>query len=383
MVSLISIILRHKKLVIIITAGAFVVSALVSLVIPPRFVSSASFLPLGVEQDITGLRDFFSSLGSIGEATADFLRARKNLVVDYIIRSRKMGALLSEQFDLAAIYGREGAEEIWESLNEHTSIAILEEGVMVLSVEDRDPRRAAEMVEAYLAGLDSILIGLTVDDAVRRSAFIAGEIERREQRLLEADSVIQRFQTEYRIYEIEEQAKAALKVASRLSARLKMLDVEKQLLEMSLRPASRELERVRIELELVEQQLLEIKEEGGVLFPSLDEFPDIASRYMRLLADRQVQEFVIAYVRLQLEEARIAVNRRESVIKIIDPPFIPEKRAWPKRKQIVIVSTLVALFWTCFVLLVREKWREGAFRFGAYDDEPGTRTAARGSGKRE
>jgi tyrosine-protein kinase Etk/Wzc len=227
------------------------------------------------------------------------------------------------------------------------------------------------MVEAYLANLDSILIGFTVEDAVGKTAFLGAEIERRKQRLLDADSVIQRFQAEHRIYEIEGQAKAALELTSMLTARLSMLDVQKQLLEMTLRPASPELERVQIELGLIEQQILEIKESDGVLFPSLDEFPDIVSRYVRLLMDRHMQEFVLAYVMFQFEEARLAMNRRESVIKIIDPPFVPEMRAWPKRKQIVIFSTLVALFWTCFVLLVREKWREGASRFGTYSDEPG------------
>jgi capsule polysaccharide export protein KpsE/RkpR len=383
MVSLISIILRYKKIVAIVTAAAFVVSALVSLLIPPRFFSSASLLPLGVEQDISGLRDFFSSFGAYGEAAAGILRGQKNLVIDYFIGSRRMSDLLSERFDLAEIYDTKDPEEIRRRLRKHTSILIREEGVIVLGVEDRSPHRAKEMVEAYIANLDTILIGFAIENAEQRVAYLTEERARRKRRLLEADTVMQRFQTEYGIYQIEEQARAALEIASRLSARLSMLNVETKLLEMTLQPASPELERMKLELGLLEQQLLALKENEGVLYPSLDDFPDIASRHIRLLADRRVQEFVLAYVGLQLEEARIAAGRRLSAVKIIDPPFLPERRVWPKRKQIVIVSTLVVFFWTCFALLVRERWREGAFRHQMYAGEPKIRPPAVGSESEE
>ncbi|MCK4235689.1 MAG: hypothetical protein KAX38_01130, partial [Candidatus Krumholzibacteria bacterium] len=81
---------------------------------------------------------------------------------------------------------------------------------------------------------------------------------------------------------------------------------------------------------------------------------------------------------LMLEDARISANRETSVIRVIDPPFVPEKRAWPKRKQIVIVSTLAALFWTCFFLALRENWRKGMF--GAEPSLPVNFDAYAGSG---
>jgi len=372
MLSLISILLRHKKLIIAVTAAAFVVSAAVSLVLPSRYVSSASILPLGVEKDITGLRNFFSSLGELGEISASFMRARKNLIIDQLVRSRQMCMLIDEQFDLASIYGEREREDLFDRLRRHTGLVIKEEGVIVLSVEDSSPQRAEELVEAYIANLDSILIGLAVENSEMKRAFLEEEIERREQRIIEADTLIQRFQMEYGLYDIEEQARATLRIAAALSARRSMLEVEKELLEMTLKPGSPELEGVRRELELLEGQLAGMKEGvagGDQLFPPLADFPGLASEYVKMFSNRKLQEFVIMYLGLQLEDARLAVNRRTAVLKVIDPPFVPERRAWPKRKQIVMVSTLAALLWATFVLLVVEKAREG-----------GPRSAARGPG---
>ena len=356
MISLISVFLRHKKLIIA-TATAFVVSAVVSLLIPPRYVSYASILPLGVEKDIAGLRDFFSSLGELGEISATLMRARKNLVIDNMIRSIRMSRLMDERFDLASVYGERDREGIHKRLKEQTGVVLKDEGVLVLSVEDESPERAKEMLEAYIDNLDAILVDLVLENAEKKRAFLLEEIERREKRIIEADSALQLFQVEHGLYDIEEQARAALMVAASLSARQSMLEVERELLEMTLKSGSPELEALRSEMDLIEEQLSGMRKginQGQRLFPPLNDFPGLASEYARLLGERKLQEFVIMYLSLQLEDARLSSNRRASVLKVIDPPFVPERRVWPKRKQIVMVSTLAALFWVTFIVLVIE-----------------------------
>ena len=371
MVSLIAVILKHRKLIIAVTVSAFAVSAAVSMLIPQRFVSSATFLPTGVEKDISGLRDFFSSLGRMGEVTSSFLRARKNLVVDQLIRSRRMSDLMAEQFDLGEIYGEQGNEVIQEKLRDKTGISIRDEGVIVLSVVDSNPERAKRMVEGYLANLDSIMVRLAIETSESRLEFLEKEINWRRVRLAESDSVMKAFQADHGVYEIEEQARSALQVAAILSTRFSMLDVEKNLLEMTVKPGTPEAESIRLEWELVRDQLLGIKEgtpDEQQLFPPLDELPELSYHYARLLIDKRVQEFVLAYLQLQRMDAMITMNQRLSSIKIIDPPYVPERRIWPKRKQIVIVSTLAAFAWICLILLVIEQWRKGAIRFDLYPD---------------
>ncbi len=373
MVSLITVILKYKKLVITVSVAAFVVSALVSLIIPPRFVSTATLLPIGVERDISGLRDFFSSFGELGEVSASFIRAQKNLVIDHLIRSRRMSNLMAEQFDLGEIYGERDDEAIREKLQEKTGISIRAEGVIILSVEDRSPERAKRMVDGYLANLDSILVHLVIETSENRLEFLEEEIIRRKVRLAESDSVMKEFQTEHGVYEIEQQARSVLEAAAVLSTRLSILDVEKSLLEMTMKPGNSELERVRLEWKFVRDQLLGIKEgvpDEQQLFPPLDEFPDLSYRYARLMIEKRIQEFVLAYLQLQHMDAMITTNQRLSSIKIIDPPYVPEMRAWPKRKQIVVVSTLAAFAWICLILVVREQWRKGAIRFDPYPEKP-------------
>ncbi len=373
MLSIFSVILRYKKLVVLITLAGFVVSALISLVVPPRYVSVAAFLPVGVEQEITGRRGFFSQLGAFGEAYSTFMRVRRNFVIDFIMRSRRMSDLMDARFDLGRVYGVQGSDKVREELRSRTSVDVRDEGVIVVAVEDRSPERAKAIAEAYVHYVDSLIIEFGIEHAGGRKGFLEQEVVRRERRIAEADSVLGAFLTGHGIFEIEEQARAAIEVAARLEARMRAVRLEKELLEMTLLPGSPELVRAQQMLRKMEEQVATVREgRGSDLFPSLRDVPGLASEYLRLYGELKIQEFALAYVRLKLEDEAILASRYVSVIRVIDPPVAPQRRTWPKRKQIVMISTFAAFFWSCFGLIVKERWREGLIAFESPPPRSGT-----------
>jgi tyrosine-protein kinase Etk/Wzc len=216
----------------------------------------------------------------------------------------------------------------------------------------------------YLHSLDSLLIDLKIESAADRQRFLEVELSRRAGSIAELDSAMTDFMVEHGVIEIENQARAALEVAAKLRAQLSMLDIERQLLAMTLKPGSHELEMITMEVEKLRNELARFREGGGEgpqIFPPLDRFPDLASEYIRLFTERSLHEFAQTYIQLKLEDAKVAAVRRVSVIRVIDPPVLPERRAWPKRKQIVMIATIAAFLWVSFFLLVRERWREGYF----------------------
>ncbi len=382
MLSLVSIILRYKKVVILVTLAGFILSIVVSLVLPQRYVSSATFIPVGVEKKITGRQGFFARFGVFGEAYETFMRVRRNFIVEHIIRSRRMAGLMSERFNLVEVYGTREKDKVCKKLNDRTGVIVLDEGVILLDVMDRRAERARDMADFYLHGLDSFLVELTIDNARSERRVLEKEEERRQRRIIMSDSVLMAFMAEHGLYSIDKQARAALEVAAAVSSRQAVIEVEKQLLEMTMREGAPELEWLKLEIGKLGEQLLRLKEGSGDadLFPPLGELPDLIAEYIQLYTKRTMEEFALAYVRVRLEDARILENMRTSVIHVIDPPVVPERRAWPKRKQIVLFSTAATLFWVCFVLLVRQRWREGLLGVLFTGGEGGTREVGEGSG---
>ncbi|MFA4948262.1 MAG: hypothetical protein WC674_07125 [Candidatus Krumholzibacteriia bacterium] len=359
MIFLLLVIRRHIKVILIVTIAGFLISAAVSILLPSRFVASTMFAPTGVEKDLTNLKEFFAPMGSFGESFAGYLRARKNYLIDYLIRSRRMSDLIDARFDLRRVYGVTDRDEAWRKLGENTAVVIKDEGVIVLIVEDRDRERAIAIAEEYLAQLDTILLDLVVENSRDRMQFLNGEVARRERALAVADSLIGSYLGRYGMYEMEGQVRVMLDIVSNLSSRLSILDVEKRLLEMTMKPGSDNLDRVEFEWNQLRNQLLLLRETGAEpnLFPPFKKLPEISTRYMQFMSERRMQEFMLAYLRLRLADAEVTANSRMSALKVLDPPSAPERRSWPKRKQIVLVSTAAAFFWASFFMVLGERRR--------------------------
>ena len=359
MIPLLLAIFRRKKVILAVTAAGFLISAAVSVLLPPRFVASTMFAPTGVEKDLTNLKEFFAPMGSFGESFASYLRARKNYLIDYLIRSRRMSDLIDARFDLRRMYGVTDRDEARRKLGEHTAVVIRNEGVIVLSVVDRDRERAIAIAGEYLAQLDTILLELVIENSQERMQFLNGEVARREREIAAGDSLIGGYLGQYGLYAMEEQVKVMFDIVSDLSGRLSVLDVEKRLLELTMKPGSGDLDRIEFEWTQLRNQLLLMRETGAEpnLFPPFKKLPDISAHYMQLLSERKMQEFMLAYLRLRLTDAEAGENSRMSAIKVFDPPSAPDRRSWPKRTQIVFVSTAAAFFWASFFMVLDERRR--------------------------
>jgi capsule polysaccharide export protein KpsE/RkpR len=288
-------------------------------------------------------------------------------MIDFILRSRYMSDLLDARFDLKTVYGVKDGEEVRTRLQKHTSVEIRDEGAVILRVEDRSPERAYAMANAYLSILDSLLIELPMQNSRESIAILTQEIARSEKAIVSSDSLIESYLKHYSVYDIEGQVRVMLDIVSNLSARLSILDIEKRLLLMTQNVGNEELDRVEFQWNSFRKQLLTMRESGAEpnLLPPLNKLPEITAGYLHLVSERKVQEFVLQYLRLKLADAQILANSHVSTLRILDPPVIPEKRAWPKRKQIVLISTGAAFFWSGFFLLVRERIREGTFHLFA------------------
>jgi len=367
--SLLAVVLKHKRAVIAVTAAGFLISAIVSVLLPPRFVSSSAFITLSVAQDVTALREYFAAFGSFGESFAMTLRGQKNLIVDAILRTDRVADLIVRRFDLVNVYGADDEREARRTLRRNTRVTIKDEGVFLLNVEDRSPERACGIAKAYIAVLDSLLLEVTVQNARENVEFFGVEIVRIEREISASDSLLAAYLQLHGMYDVEEQMRAMLDVVAAVSTRLSLVDFEKRILETVMKPGTPSYERAKLEWEKLREQLLMLRDTGAepALFPSFRSIPTITAGYVHLMSQRRVQEFVHAFLRVRRAEAQVAAESGISTIRILDPPNVPEKRSWPMRKQIVLFSTAASFLWAALGLLLRERLRDGSLVLRPYE----------------
>ncbi len=357
MLSFLSVILRRKKTIALAAVVGFVISIVLSLVLPAKYISLAAFIPGGVEQELTGSNSFLSRLGAFSDSYATLIRVRRNYIIDYIVRSHRMASLMDSRFDLREMYGKDSITEARRELRERTYVNVRDEGVLEIAVEAPDAVLARDMTAAYIEFVDSILLELIIDNAEAKVAYLEEALAKGEQARAASDSVLSGFMASKGIFEIESQAKAAFQIIGALTARVSALEVERNMLSMTRREGSPDLRKLDLEIEKLRVEIDRATGTGGGegLFPPLSDMPGLAAEYLGMVAERMAQEFALAYIRIKLEDAKISAKSRVSAIRVIDPPVVPERRSWPKRKQIVIILTMASVFWACFIIVVREK----------------------------
>lgn len=356
MLSFLSVILRKKKTVILAALVGFILSIVISLVLPSKYISMAAFIPGGVEQELSGTTSFLSRLGSFSESYATFVRVSRNYIIDYIVRSHRMADMMDSRFDLKEMYGKGTITEVREELARRTYMNVRDEGVLEIAVEATDPVLARDMTAAYIEFTDSLLLGLTIENAESKIKYLESELASGMQARASADSVMAEFMKTEGVFEIQSQAQAAFQIIGALTARKSVLEVERSMLETTRRTNSPDVRRLDLEIDKIRAEITRITETGDqILFPPVSEMPGLTAKYLGMVAERMAKEFTLAFIRLKLEDARISANSTVGVIRIIDPPVVPERRSWPKRKQIVIILTMASVLWACFIILVREK----------------------------
>jgi len=257
------VIFKYRIMILCICIFAVVTTAIISFLLPKIYSATASIVPpmdiIQKEAEFTGALGAGKSsmlskvigVTSVANMYAGILESR--VVVDVII----------DRFDLMKVYEKKKYKSnVRRKLRNSTVIKVSDEGIVNITVEDKDPNRAAAMANAY-----------------------AEELDRQNKRLSSGQA------TNKRIF--------------------------------------------------IENRLIEIDNE-------FSNIPNIPTRRAKVL-DTLYQTLTIEY-----ELARIEEVKSMPTIQILDKAVVPEVKCKPRRRQMVMLSGIAALFLATFAAFARE-----------------------------
>ena len=180
---------KFRRMIVLICVVAVLMTAIVSLLLPKVYAATASVVPpLEILKRESAMADRFGamrnsmlsdviSVMSIGNMYADILRSRA--VVDAVI----------DRFDLMGVYGAEYRSSAREKLRDSTAIDVSGEGIVTVIVEDKDPNRAAAMVNAYIEELDRQNKRLSSGQATSKKVFLESRLKEMEEELSDIEDI--------------------------------------------------------------------------------------------------------------------------------------------------------------------------------------------------
>ncbi len=347
-------------------ASAIVLGA-VSYILPAWYTARTSIFPPEPTMAMPAYAELMQQLSAPLLGPIATGAAPETIYIE-MVKSRSVGEKVLDEFDLKNLYGCDRIEECLEELHSHLGFTLLENGMLIVTFEDRDPERAAAIANRMIELIDETTRGLKITRAGRTRVFVEGQVGEREKLLAQAETDLKDFQEEFDTVDLDEQLRSAMDIVTSLSARAIALETEMRIMAHYTSKSSEEYQRKQNEYNEVVQQLGKLKSNGDQddvdmvrsYIPALADVPDVALKYIRLKRAVEVQTTVYTMLVSEYEKARIEEARDTPVVQVLDAAAPPSLRSRPKRKLFVLVGFLVGMAWSVGVAVFSAAWRDNA-----------------------
>ena len=355
------VLVKRKLIIGLIVAIAIIASVIYALTLPPIYASTASILP---PQEGGGAGGILSQLsGGLGGLAGSFLGVQTPAGQWMaILKSRTIKETIIQRFGLMKIFEAKTMEEAITTLDGMVKISKSKEEVISITVEDKDPKKAAALANAFVEELDRVNKGMVTTSGRRMRVFIEKRLNEAKIELTKAEEAIKAFQEGNRAVKLDDQSRAILEAIGTVKGQLMAKEVELQAMLSYATPNNPQAEILKTQVEELTEKLRELgegkKKPGNPssqdIFIPTAKIPDLALRYARLLREAKVQQTLYELLTQQYEMARIQEAKDTPTVQVLDEAKVPELKSKPSKRQIVMLSAITAGFFAIFLAFFLE-----------------------------
>lgn len=354
------IILEKKKPIIIASSIAAVIGIILFFfVIDPVFLSYGTIKSASAGSSLSGLlgSSAIPDIGDLSEIAGSTSTSKELALYENIIISRRSLENLITKFGMMEENDYRFMQDAVKDFRENI-LSIKKDkvaGTMEIGVYNKNPEKAKEMAEFLIDELNKINIEMNVQSAKDNRAFIEERYELVKNDLKQIEDSLIDFQNRFGIAP-DIQVQAAVKADIELEAQLKAEEVKLELLTKVFSSDEPEVLAQKEKINLLSKQLEESRTK------SFEESklntlgsPQIIMNFLRLKRNVEVQNKIMTTLIPLLEKAKIDENRETPTIIVLDKPFVPERKAKPKRITGVLILAFVTFTFASLFFILRQK----------------------------
>ncbi len=374
--------LRWRRLILTNTLIVAVLAVCISLLLPNWYAASVSVLP--PQEDVISIAGLTNAMGGALGAAGQAVRAlgsgmdlpfmsSKSDYLAGLLRSRRLREKLVIEHNLTEEYKCDNLDQTLLSFADNITIRVGREGILRLTIMDKDPQRAADMTATALRILDEIQRDTHRSRASAVRQFIDSRLETTKLELAAAEESLQVFQEQYGLLVPEEQAGALVKTVAQVEAERLAALIQVNALSSQIGADHPDAQRARALLLSIEEVKagLEGRSPTGLHLPDNDgtgfnaaanktdagnttmgatviidlaRLPELSFVYLRLYREMKIRTALFKLLTELLEQYRIQEVRDLPTIQVLDPPTVPVEKARPYRAIICCVATLLGFF---------------------------------------
>jgi uncharacterized protein involved in exopolysaccharide biosynthesis len=334
---------REWKFIGAFALTAAVLGAALSYTIKPTFTARTSFLS---PQQQGGASAALAQLGALAGLTGAGPKTPADQYAS-LLQSQTVGNRVIDRFELMSIYESEFREDALKVLTQNVRIGVgKKDNLITIEVDDHDPKRAADMANAYVDELRELSNGLALTEAQQRRAFFEEQMKGVHSRVVEAQASLQR--TGFNPGALKSDPRSTGEAYARLKAQITTAEVKIQAARSLLADSAPEIRTQQSALKQLKGQLASMESP----LPNSSENQDYVSAYR----DFKYQEALFEIMSRQYELAKLDEAKDGTMIQTVDSASPPERRSKPRRTLITIQSTFLGVLGgVAWVLLRRNR----------------------------
>jgi len=374
---------QHRRLLARVTVVSLIVGLVIAFTIPKQYTAVTTIMPPDQQGGssallLSALAGRGSSLGALGSIAGSVLGEHPTTALFIeLLQSGTVGGHLINRFNLKHVYHTRYNIDTAKHLARLTKITDdKKSGVITIKVQDRDPVRARDLAQAYLDELNGLVTRTSTSAAHQERLFIEKRLQTVQGDLERAQLELSEFSSKTSTVDIKEQTRAMVDAGARVQGELLVEQSGLQALRQIYGDGNVRVKETEARVAALQRDLNKMTgssaplipqmaddnnansgaEDKGELYPPLRQLPRLAVPYADLYRRVRVQEAVFELLTQQYEIASIDEAKDTPVIKVIDPPGVPEKKSFPPRLLVALFFAFLAFGGTSAFILMRENW---------------------------
>ena len=350
---------RQKKILFTVPLITGVLAIAAAFLIKPTFSSTAVILP--PQQQSSGVSAMLGQLGGLAGAAGGItgLKNPNDLYVA-MLQSRTIADKLISHFDLKTRFEVETLDEARKKLDGMATAASDKAGTISVLVEDKDPKFAAELANAFVSELSNLTKGLAITDAAQRRLFFEKQLIAVKDDLANAEIALRKTQESTGMLQLDGQVQGIIRNVAQLEGTIAAKEVQLNAMRSFATNNNPDLLRLQGEIQGYQAQLEKLKtgklsKDGDLMVPT-GKIPEVGIEYIRSLRNVKYQETIFELLSKQYELAKIDEAKESSNIQILDNAVPAEKKSKPKKLIIIFIGFIGGAFLALFMALIRDAY---------------------------
>jgi tyrosine-protein kinase Etk/Wzc len=339
---------EHRRILILVPLVAGLIALAVSFAIRPTFTGTTKIL---LPQQQTGaaaaLANQLNTLAGLAGAGVGMKNASDTYVA--MMKSRTVADRLLKRFNLKELYKASDDDGARAALASRTSIFAGKDNMITVSTEDHDPKRAAELANAYVDELRNLTQTLAVTEASQRRLFFEGQMKQAKDDLTKAEVALRSSGVSEATLKTVPQS--ALEALARLKAQITAQEVKLASLRGYMTESNPDVTRAQQELAALRHQLSRSEQNDSHKAGPAD------AEYVTKFRDFKYQETLYELMARQTELAKLDEARDGAIVQVVDAALPPERKSKPRKAMIAMMTTLVTFLLMVLVVFVKQALR--------------------------